>query len=197
MYAAWKYDIDKENESDYDAYQNVWETADLSEERVFCIRKRDEYMQGHKESLEHGKKHTELELEHQKTKERMAQEIADLKWQLAQALRTSDGDTEQAPAKKRTKSGVQRKGKTKATVAEIQAKVSVPHIASSESTDEITASASNDAEREDTEAASLSQTPIENPAPEDEDPSFTCYAKVSPEAPSRQRRPRAAASKRT
>jgi hypothetical protein len=194
MYAAWKYDIDKENESNYEAYQNDWETADLSEERVFCIRKRDDYMQGHKDSLEHGKKHTELELEHQKTKERMAQEIADLKRQLA--LRNNDGDTEQAPTKKRAKSGVQRKGKTKATVVEIQANVSVSHIAAGESTDEITASASNDAEREDTEAASLSQTPIENPAPEDEDPSFTCYAMVSPEAPSRPKSTRAAASKR-
>jgi hypothetical protein len=206
MYAPWKYDIDKENESDYEAYQNIWETADLSEERVFCIRKRDEYMQGHKECLGHGRKHTELELKHQQMKESMAQEIADLKRQLAAAHRTNDGATEQAPAKKRAKkSSAQRKGKTNATaVVSIRAKISVKDIAAGESTDEFAASASNDAERDDTErkgAASLSQTPIENEAPqdeapEDEDPSFKCSATVSPEAPSRPRSTRAVASKR-
>jgi uncharacterized protein YnzC (UPF0291/DUF896 family) len=204
MFGPWAFHFEEENECDYDTYLNVHNAEELSDERLFFIRMRDNYLLEHRASLDHGIAHTKLvdkcgSLE-EKLKEytatiaEQAREILELREQLA--LRTlSDRLPTEAGAKRQASAG--KKGKTNtATEVEIQDRASVPDFIDS------VGALENPGDALDMERGGDHQPPTgkhlsKNPEPEDEDPPFTCHATVSPGAPPRPKRTRGSASRLT
>jgi hypothetical protein len=217
MFGPWAFEFDLLDETNYDTYlaadtvinckrhdyiRGLPDTAELqrsakTQADAMFAEHRERLQVSHAEELCLREKEYEAIISEQQARlEAVKEELAKKRMECVrlnnvvnESTRNAQPTSKRAKNKRKLSKAVDRIAQSAETelpspiVQPVQANVHASDLA-----DEIPAPASSDADRDDTRRNER--------APEDEDPTFTCNATVSPEAPSRPRCTRATASKR-